>query len=153
MHKLLPLAVLFQFQTGLRAGELCAVRYEDITGNKMYVRRMYRYSEHEVVDFTKGNNPGRIVPLTSDALNIIKTAKDYQHDNGVAEDEYIFSVNKDPLSYYALKKAYAKYSEKACGMVKSSHKVRKTYISSLLDGGINLDRVREIVGHADEKRH
>ena len=60
-------------------------------------------------------------------------------------------MNKDPLSYYALKKIYEKYSLEICGVIKSSHKVRKTFISALLDGGVNLDKVREIVGHADEK--
>ena len=36
-------------------------------------------------------------------------------------------------------------------MVKSSHKVRKTYISALLDAHVNINTVRELVGHADER--
>ena len=34
---------------------------------------------------------------------------------------------------------------------KSSHKARKTYISCLIDGRVNINTVREMVGHADEK--
>lgn len=30
VQQLAPLAVLFQFQTGIRIGEVCAVRYEDL---------------------------------------------------------------------------------------------------------------------------
>ena len=34
---------------------------------------------------------------------------------------------------------------------KSSHKARKTFFSAALDGGINLNTVREAVGHQDER--
>ena len=34
---------------------------------------------------------------------------------------------------------------------KSSHKIRKTYISSLFDSGMNINKIREIAGHEDEK--
>ena len=36
-------------------------------------------------------------------------------------------------------------------MPKSSHKARKTYISSLLDGNVNVNSVREMAGHRDER--
>ncbi|MCR5767953.1 MAG: tyrosine-type recombinase/integrase [Lachnospiraceae bacterium] len=32
---------------------------------------------------------------------------------------------------------------------KSAHKIRKTYISTLLDAGVNPDTVREQAGHED----
>ena len=35
--------------------------------------------------------------------------------------------------------------------VKSSHKVRKTYISSLYSEGVNLNTIRALVGHTDER--
>jgi len=32
------------------------------------------------------------------------------------------------------------------------HKIRKTYISTLIDSGeINIDRIRELAGHEDER--
>ena len=34
---------------------------------------------------------------------------------------------------------------------KSSHKARKTFVSAALDAGINLNTVREAVGHQDER--
>lgn len=34
---------------------------------------------------------------------------------------------------------------------KSSHKIRKTYISSLFDAGLNINKIREIAGHEDER--
>ena len=34
---------------------------------------------------------------------------------------------------------------------KSSHKARKTCISTMIDGGVNINTIREMVGHADER--
>ena len=34
---------------------------------------------------------------------------------------------------------------------KSSHKARKTYVSTLFDADVNLDTIRETVGHTDER--
>ena len=36
-------------------------------------------------------------------------------------------------------------------MKKSSHKIRKTYISSLFDQKININTIREQAGHEDEQ--
>ena len=46
---------------------------------------------------------------------------------------------------------YDKYCKKLGIIKKSSHKARKTYISSLLDGNVNVNSVREMAGHRDER--
>lgn len=39
-----------------------------------------------------------------------------------------------------------------CGIMRRSpHKARKTYISTLIDNNVNLNFIREQVGHEDEK--
>lgn len=151
VHKLAPLAVLFQFQTGIRIGELCVVRYEDIYDSEIYINRMYRYEEKEIVEYTKGHNEGRFVVLTAEAKRIIENAKMYQRTHNLDDSGYIFSVNEEPLSYYAIRKLYAKYCEEIGTIAKSSHKSRKTYISALIDGGVNINTIRDMVGHADEQ--
>lgn len=35
--------------------------------------------------------------------------------------------------------------------VKTCHKIRKTYISTLIDSGLNIDEIRRMVGHSDER--
>ena len=64
---------------------------------------------------------------------------------------YIFSVNDEPLSYYAIRKLYARYCDEIGTAFKSSHKARKTYISALIDGGVNINTIRDMVGHMDER--
>lgn len=54
VYELAPLAFLFQFQTGLRIGEVCAVRYEDIeTPDFIHIQRILRRDTNEVVNHTK----------------------------------------------------------------------------------------------------
>ena len=150
VNQLVPLAMLFQFQTGLRIGELCVVKYEDIQGDKIVIRRMYRDGSDEVIEDTKGTFGERTVVLTDKAVSIIKAADERKRELGV-ENEYIFSLTEKPLSYDAIKKLYPSFCKKLGIITKSSHKVRKTYVSTLIDGGVNLNTVREMVGHNDEK--
>lgn len=151
IYKLAPLAILFQFQTGLRIGELCVIRYEDIESpTKIHIQRMYRNETHEIVEHTKGYNE-RYVLLTGLAKKIISIAKEYQEQHGLKSDGYIFSLDTKPLSVRSVEHLYTKYCNEIDTIHKSSHKTRKTYISALIDGQVNLNTIREMVGHSDER--
>lgn len=151
VHKLAPLAVMFQFQTGVRLGELCSLKYEDIRDSEIYVNRMFRYETKEIVEYTKAHNEGRFVVLTSEAKKIIDAARKYQEKHGINASGYIFSINEQPLSYYSVRKLYDRYCKMIGTINKSSHKARKTYISALIDGHVNINVIRELVGHSDEQ--
>lgn len=152
VYELAPLAFLFQFQTGLRLGELCAVRYEDIgSPDSIHIQRMLRRDAKEVVEHTKSEYGDRYVILTTKAKQIIDCAKERQKELGVESDGYIFSVNGLPLTERCIADLYRKYCRKAGILHKSSHKSRKTYISALLDNQVNINTIREMVGHADER--
>ena len=153
VHKLAPLAILFQFQTGTRIGEVLGLRFEDITedGKWLHVQRFYRYEMNEIAEHTKGSEGDRFLPLTSQAQKIIAVAREKRKELGLPEDGYIFSVNEKPLSYAAISYLYSKYCDRLETVHKSSHKARKTVISTLIDAGININSIREYVGHADEQ--
>lgn len=151
VHKLAALTIPFQLQVGLRIGELCAVRYSDIQGDELIVRRMYRTREKEVVDYLKGHHESRTVPLTTEALRIINLAKTYQQEHGLDDSGYIFSVTGEPLADSTISKLYRRYCLKIETPHKSSHKARKSFISALIDGKVNINTIREIVGHASEQ--
>lgn len=150
-NKLTPLAILFQFQTGVRIGELCVVSYSDIEDDQhLHIQRMYRYETHEVIEHTK-NFEDRTVLLTSSARQIIETARAYQKEHSCCTDGYIFSEDNTPLAPWSVAYLYNKYCDHLGIMRKSSHKTRKTYISALIDGKVNINTIREMVGHADER--
>lgn len=150
-HQLIPLAVMFFFQTGMRISEICAVRYGDIEGNELHVQRMYNDYEKRVKDDTKGRFGDRFVPLTDTAMMLIDAARERQKEEGVSDSGYIFSMTDDPLYYDELRKTFEKYCTKAGIAPRSSHKSRKTVISTLIDNGVNINTIREMMGQKDER--
>ncbi len=149
-YRLAPLSIIFQTLTGLRPGELCAVCYSDITGDYITIERMYRPETGEIVQHTKGYED-REVYLTPEAKKIIRMAKEYQEEHGLSNNGYIFSCDSSSLSGHAVNGLYRKYCDKMDTIYKSSHKARKTFISALIDGNVNINTIRECVGHADER--
>lgn len=151
-YELSPLALVFQFQTGLRIGELCAIRYEDIE-NKDYIhiQRMIRRDSKEVVAHTKTDCGDRYIYLTKEARKIIATAKKRQEELKVPSNGYIFSLSDKPIPESCIISLLKKYCNKLGILYRSSHKVRKTYGSALLEGGVSINTTRIMLGHSDEK--
>ena len=149
VYRLAPLAVMFQFQTGLRLGELCAVKFEDVENGVLNVVRMLQRDSDKVVEHTKSHED-RAVLLTDAALELIEVARAYQEEHGY-KGEYIFSTTEDALSYAETNILLKKYCKRLGILYRSSHKSRKTYISSLIDAGININTIRSYAGHADER--
>ena len=150
-HQLIPLAAMFFFQTGMRISEICAIRYEDIKDEELHVQRMYSDFEKTVKDDTKGSFGDRFVPLTDDAKMLIETARKRQLEEGVNSNGYIFSMTDEPVPYSGLRKVFISYCEEAGFLPKSSHKARKTVVSTLIDDGVNINTIREMMGQKDER--
>ena len=152
-YVLSPLAMLFQFETGIRIGELCALRYEDLEGDHMlHIQRMYRCDSKEVVDHAKTDAGDRIIILTPTAKHLIETARDYQKEHLACTDKYIFTMDGKPMKPHCINELYKKYSKYLGGPHRSSHKSRKTWISSLIDcPEMNINTIREMAGHEDKR--
>ena len=150
-HQLIPLAKMFMFQTGIRISEACVLRYEDIEGDELHIQRMYIDYNGTVVDRTKSDCGDRMIPLTDCAKELIEEARARQQEEGVNDSGYIFSMTDAPVPYTELRKSFYKACNELGFNQKSSHKARKTFISTLIDAGVNINTIREIVGHEDER--
>lgn len=151
VNQLVPLAVIFVILTGLRRGELVAVRYEDIINGRIYVRRFYRHHTKQIIERTKGAFGPRDILLIPEAFEILAAAQQRQREKGVSDSGYIFSMNDQPLSYSAIGKAFKKYCDKLGIRPRSPHKGRKTHISAVLDAGLGLNTARKQAGHLHEE--
>lgn len=148
---LTPLAVLFELQTGLRIGELCALRWEDITPGFVYIRRMYRYETREIVSHGKTNNAERKIPLTNEAKGILDECMNFQATHDKSTTGYIFSETSGPLPPPVVNKFMRKVCSKIGGHLRNTHKLRKTVISALVDSKTNLETIRRLCGHSDAR--
>ena len=152
VHVLIPLAIMFQFNTGLRLSELCALRDDDVNVSILTVRRMLKDSNHEVVPYTKNYKTHREVPLNDYALMLLDEVRKKKSELGVVtENGYIFSTDERPLSYTETKKAYTRYCEIAGIEPRSSHSARKTFITRLVDSGrFTIAEIARMCGNSEQ---
>ena len=166
-HKpLLTLAILLNFQLGLRVGELCTLKKEDINlnTNKIHIHRMERSYRpfwmenneivqgttiHEVVGETKKNS-NRIIDLSDEAVAIINRIL-LLHDELNISSDFLFP---DENGNHSIRQRYNECLEYYCKQLdldcKSSHKVRKTVLSNLFANGFDIEEVMKIAGHRNK---
>lgn len=146
---LINFGILLAFQTGVRVGELCTLKFSDIQGNKLSIRRTevrYRDSEgnyvYEVRESPKTEAGNRDIILNSEAQ---KTLKQIRRMNPFGE--YMFVRNGTRIK----EKAFSVKIVKICQYVgikeRSMHKVRKTYATKLINGGVDESLVIKQMGH------
>lgn len=162
-----PLAILLNFQIGLRIGELVALKWADINGNYLHIQRMeietylvdgskdngVTSCGYKIVNYTKSDAGDREVYLNNEAKRLLREVRKCNMKYGRFDDDFIFLTSDKGKRSNA--RTITKYLEKLCIstkiLIKSNHKIRKTYISSLFDNGVNIDTIRRQAGHEDER--
>lgn len=157
-----PLAVILLFYLGLRVGEVVALREADIKDDRLIVRRTesrsfktenevdYMQSGRMVVEHTKTSAGHREIYLVPDARKIVEMIlkqNRINHNNG----GYLFIVGGKRIHDSAIRWRIEKYCNKAEIVYRSPHKIRKTWISKLIDESMNINTIRELAGHEDER--
>lgn len=157
------LAIPLAFQTGLRLGEIVALKETDIQGNYIRVQRMevreveqlpdgsWSTQKFKIVDYTKSEAGERDVFLTSKAKDIIKKIIECNRNNGYNDHDFLFQNKNGRIYSKSVDCRIRKYCRHIGISEKATHKVRKTYISALIDSGLNIDKIRELAGHEDER--
>jgi integrase len=144
------LQILFLFETGLRIGECCGLKWSDIKDNRLYIVR--QANNEGVKEKTKTASSYREIPLTNEAQHILQEVAAYNQEHGY-HAEWVFQSNNPKydyrLSYNAADRKLRKLCDRLDTVTKSPHKCRKTCISTLLDSpNINNRTVQRFAGHS-----
>lgn len=146
------LGILLMFVTGIRVGELVALKHEVIEGNTIKIRRTEtRYYDengkniYEVKEF----------PKTSAGVRTVIIPKDYQwlciklsELNPLGE--YIFLNNRGHrMTTNCIRRRLERICIELNIYKKSPHKIRKTYGTILLDNSIDTKLIMGQMGHTD----
>ena len=160
------LAILLNFQLGLRVSELCCIKKDCINLYRHTVRienmdRSYRPMElidgqvvmhrtiHEVAEGETKQNSNRILSLTDEAVAIIKEVLRLQQESGITS-EYLFTDETGAhIIRQRINDCLRFYCKKLEIDVKSSHKIRKTVLSNLFAKNFDLFEVMSMAGHRD----
>lgn len=159
------LAIPLAFQIGVRLGELTALKTTDLCkdGKYLHIQRMAQKVELQrpdgtwyptswtTVEHVKTSAGNRYVYLTEEARRIMKIIMDSNAEHNCYDDDFLFFQNGKHITPIAITTRLRKYCNHIDIKQKGVHKIRKSYISALLDAGININEIRKQVGHEDER--
>lgn len=129
--------VILSLNTGLRRGEILSMEWDDINFPKKQIMIRARYAKSRKM---------RYIPLNDEAYNVLKKwAPNESNRNGLVFP----SKNKKP--FVSIKKAWKTVLKKAGIHNFRWHDLRHSFASKLVMAGVDLNTVRELLGHADLK--
>ncbi|MBR5597071.1 MAG: tyrosine-type recombinase/integrase [Lachnospiraceae bacterium] len=157
------LAVVLNFSLGLRVGELVALKWKDLKGSYLHIRRMeqkqYEQSAEKkwhydisVVEHTKSDAGYRTIYVVSSALEVFEKIKDANLKRGFScgAEDYIFIYRGKRITSQSIDKKYTRYCKELGFVKKGNHKTRKTCLTKIADNpNINLKDAMQFGGHRD----
>ena len=154
----LPISLIIY--TGLRCGELAALKWSDIDfeNKKIYVRKnivtVYDYENSDKktrkvnLQTSTKTSDGRIIPLIKNAEDILNSIKSkYQEINS---DGFIINNSDKMVHVDTISDSYTNIA-KTAGIENplGIHTLRHTFASLLIKKGVDIKIVSDILGHKD----
>ena len=151
---LTALGILLSLFTGLRIGELCALKWSDFSfaDKEFHVRRtMQRLhnldedTERKTfieIDTPKTQSSLRKIPIPAELMKYLKSA--------YVEDAYVLSGSKDKFIEPRTMENRFKSILKKCGIEKINfHVLRHSFATKCVELGFDIKSLSEILGHAN----
>jgi len=124
------------YSAGLRVGELCRLKISDIDSDRMQIR----------IVKSKGNQD-RYVPLSNYVLTGLRL-----YVRSSKPKQYLFNGKQkgSPMGTSAVQQSF-RLAVKKAGISKdvSVHSLRHTYATHLLEQGVDIVTIKELLGHAN----
>ncbi len=128
--------ILMLLRTGMRIGELLALRVQDIDLKK---QKVFIYE-------AKKTGMGRVVYFSSDAKDALVA---WLAKKDPREDVLAYGKKYESITYAAARLMFVKYLKKAGLLHKgyTIHCLRHTFASELLNAGMRLETLQPLLGH------
>lgn len=147
------IGLLISLYSGIRIGELCALRWEDVdfkkncltinkTIQRVYIKDKDKNISKIIITTPKTKNANREIPINKDFLEILKKVKS-------DKNHYILTGNEK----YIEPRTYRKYFNKVLDELKikhfNFHSLRHTFATNCISLGVDYKTVSELLGHAN----
>ena len=155
-------ALLFALYTGIRIGELEALEWNDFKGNKITINKTFRFTKNfdtdkyePLISTPKTKSSIRTLILNNKALEVLK-AQEKQHKllkmklgDKFPHPELIFTnIHGNYLEPRTIRKALEDVCINANLPKIKFHALRHTYASRLIEAGVNIKVISNMLGHA-----
>jgi len=149
------LALLICFCTGMRIGEICGLRFEDIDLEQKCIhirRQVQRIYDHEkcrskkIISTTKTQAGNRDVPVSKDLYAILK------HYKKIAKESYYVASGLEKSTEPRTFRNY--YKDLILNKIKLNrcitfHVARHSFASRMIEMGVDVKTTSKILGHTD----
>lgn len=147
------IGLLISLYSGIRIGELCALRWEDVdfkkncltinkTIQRVYIKDKNKNISKVIITTPKTKNANREIPINKDFLEILKKVR-------LDKEHYILTGNEK----YIEPRTYRKYFNKVLDELKikhfNFHSLRHTFATNCISLGVDYKTVSELLGHAN----
>ena len=147
------IGILISLYSGIRIGELCALKWEDIdlkkgiiyirkTIQRIYIKDKYKNVSKIILTTPKTKNANREIPINKNFLEILKKVK-------ANKEDYVLTGNKE----YIEPRTYRKYFNKVLDKININHfnfhSLRHTFATNCISLGVDYKTVSELLGHAN----
>lgn len=147
------IGLLISLYSGIRIGELCALRWEDVdfkkncltinkTIQRVYIKDKNKNISKVIITTPKTKNANREIPINKDFLEILKKVKS-------EKKHYILTGNEK----YIEPRTYRKYFNKVLDELNikhfNFHSLRHTFATNCISLGVDYKTVSELLGHAN----
>lgn len=154
-------AIFLLFKLGLRVGELCALKWEDINevAEEIHIHRMESKDEKgregrhsQVVEYTKKKSPygDRFLPIGDYERDLFAKVRAINKAYGY-DSEFIFCDENGRTNIRSIDNRIRKCCKRADIEVKSAHDIRRTVASEMFNNGVPVEIIRNFLGHSDIK--
>lgn len=141
-------AVGFEIETGLRAGELLALKWNDVDISHCKIRIHATIIDPQYTnqakyqDSAKSKSSHRTVPLTPKAITILKTLRERR------TTEWVFERYGDRLSYQQLTYQTKRLCRESGVKYHGEHVFRHTFATNCYYKGIDVKILSRLMGHS-----
>lgn len=138
------------FYTGMRKGEIHALKWTDIDGEYISIKRSItqKLKGNDKETPPKNKSSIRTIQMPKPLINVLNEHKERLTANGSFDENFRICGGERPLRDTSIENANKKYA-KAAGVKKIRiHDFRHSHASVLANSGINIQEVARRLGHA-----